>query len=436
MTNFVNRVLCLTITILFVFGLLLTVNASGSVNAQEIEFWDVNTRAPHVESFTELMEDFYKETGITVKRSVFSTADLMTQITTAAASNTLPDVILADYGGSQDLSMGMMGVAAPLNDIIEKYGSEYWISQIYLDHSSLNGVCYAIPWITFPHILVYRADWFKEKGLEPPTTWEQWYETARALTEDTDGDGKIDRYGVVFGFKEGFPFQDLVASNGDYWWDAEGNITIGERTVETIDFFRKMANDTMYPGSVSYSHEDTRLAFTTNIGAMIATSTSYLFPFDRDVPHWFDEGRVAATGIPVNKPGREGTAIAYNSLVAVDGPKLDIAKQFIEFIMREDVAIKYFSGNVAGHVPVFSNVFESDEFWKARDKFRTTYEAALVSVSESKYDEPVVPWAGVFASRAGRDKIMENIYVNKWTTEETISWLIDTLKSVKSEWAE
>ena len=401
---------------------------------KEIEFWDVNTRAPHVETFNAICEDFYNETGIRVRRSVFSTADLMTQITAAAASGTLPDVILADYGGSQDLSMGMMGVAAPLNDLLEKYGNEFWISDIFLDHSTLDGNLYAIPWITFPHVLVYRADWFEEKGLEPPKTWAEWYETAKALTEDLDGDGQIDRWGVIFGFREGFPYQDLLASNADYWWDAEGNIIIGDRAAETIDFFRMMADDCMYPGSVSYSHEDTRLAFTQGIGAMIATSTSYLFPFDRDVPEWFDEGRIAATEIPVNQPGREGTAIAYNSLVAVDGPNLDAAKLFIEYLMREDVAVKYFSGNVAGHIPAFSNCYESDEFWAARDKFRSTYEAALKSIQESKYDEPVVPWVGVFNSRAGRDKIMENVYVNRWTTEQTVDWLRDTLNEVKSEW--
>ena len=411
-----------------------TPEVSATKKVTEIEFWDVNTRAPHVETFTRLTEKFTQETGIAVKRSVFSTADLMTQITAAAASNTLPDVILADYGGSQDLSMGMMGVAAPVNDLLDKYGNDFWISDIYLEHSSLNGNLYAIPWITFPHILVYRADWFAEKGLKPPTSWDEWYQAAKALTEDTDKDGQIDRYGVIFGFKEGFPYQDLVASNGDYYWDAQGNVTVGERTRETIDFFRKMANETMYPGSVSFTHEDTRLAFTKGIGAMIATSTSYLFPFDRDVPQWFEDGRVAATAIPVNKPGREGTAIAYNSLVVVDGPKLDAAKQFIEFMMREDVAVEYFSGNVAGHAPVFSQVYSNDNFWKARAKFRSTYEAALASVAESKYDEPVVPWSGVFNSRAGRDKLMENVYVNKWSTDRVISWLKENLEAVKKEW--
>jgi ABC-type glycerol-3-phosphate transport system substrate-binding protein len=190
----------------------------------------------------------------------------------------------------------------------------------------------------------------------------------------------------------------------------------------------------MYPGSVNFTHEDTRLAFTQGIGAMIATSTSYLFPFDRDVPQWFNEGKIAATGIPINKLGREGTWIGYNSLCVVDGPKIEAAKQFVKFVMRKDNAVKYFSNNVAGHIPALSAVYEDPGFWQARAKFESTYRAALESVKVSKWDEPVVPWSGIFFSRAGRDKVMENIYVNKWSTDQVKQWLVNTMTEVKSEW--
>ena len=399
-----------------------------------IEFWDVNTRAPHVAAFDQLMKDFERETGIAVKKSIFSTSELMTQVAAAKASGTLPDVILADYGDTQSVSMGLMGVAAPVTDIITEKGEKYWVHPIFIKRASFNNQTWGVPWITFPHVLVYRKDWFDEKKLAAPKTWDEWYKAAVALTEDTNKDGKIDRWGVVFGFKEGFPFMDLQCSNGDYWWDKNGNPTIGDRTRETIDFFRKLSDNAMYPGSVNYTHEDTRLAFTKGIAAMIATSTSYLFPFDREVPKWFEEGKIAATGIPVNVPGREGTWIGYNSLVAVKGPREVQAKQFIRFVIRTDVAAKYFSANVAGHIPALEEVYKDNSFWQARAKFRSTYESAYQSVRASKWDEPVVPWSGLFFSKAGYDKLMANVYVNKWPTDKTMNWLIRTMVDVKEEW--
>lgn len=423
--------------IFFVFTALLLiamVMSTAFAENETIEFWDVNTRAPHVAAFNQVMTNFENETGIKVKKSIFSTSELMTQISTAKAAGTLPDVIMADYGDTQSVSMGLMGVAAPVNDIVNEYGSKYWINPIFVKNASFDGKCYGVPWITFPHVLVYRKDWFDAKGLSAPTTWAQWYAAAKKLTEDTNNDGKIDRWGVVFGFKEGFPFMDLVCSNKDYWWDAKGKPIVGARTKQTIDFFRKMANDTMYPGSVNYTHEDTRLAFTKGTAAMIATSTSYLFPFDRDVPKWFEEGRIAATGIPVNVKGREGTWLGYNSLVAVKGPKEALAKKFIKFVIRKDVAAKYFSNNVAGHVPALSSVWEDQDFWKARDRFKSTYSAALASARATKWDQPIVPWSGIFFSKCGYDKIMDNVYVNKWPTTRVISWLRQNINEVRDNW--
>jgi ABC-type glycerol-3-phosphate transport system substrate-binding protein len=176
------------------------------------------------------------------------------------------------------------------------------------------------------------------------------------------------------------------------------------------------------------------LAFTKGIAGMIATSTSYLFPFDRDVPKWFEEGKIAATGIPVNVPGREGTWIGYNSLVAVKGPREAQAKQFIRFVIRTDVAAKYFSSNVAGHVPALEEVYKNSAFWMARARFKSTYEAAYQSVKASKWDEPIVPWSGLFFSKNGYDKVMENVYVNKWSTDKVMNWLIRSMIDVKEDW--
>lgn len=414
------------------FALLLMFACPQAASAGEgatLEFWDTNSRAPHVVALDKLMKDFEKESGIKVKKTVIDNREQMKLAAAAKASGTLPDVMLIDFGGFDDISMGQMGVAAPVTEIIQEKGRSFWIQPDFITASSFSGQTWSVPMYAYPHILVYRKDWFDEKKLQPPKTWDQWYKAAAALT-----DPKADRWGVIFGFKEGFPFMDLVSSNGDYWWDKDGNPTIGERTRETIDFFRKMANDTMYPGSVNLTHEDTRLAFTKGLGAMLGTSTSYLFPFDRDVPKWFDEGRIAAAPFPVNSPGREGTYLAYATLVAVKGPREAMAKQFIRYIIRNDVAVKFFSNNLPGHIPALEEVYKDQSFWSARAKFRSTYEAGYKAVKESKWNEPVVPWGGVFRSRAHYSKVMDNIYVNKWSTDRVMAWLIDTMKDVKAEW--
>ncbi len=43
----------------------------------------------------------------------------------------------------------------------------------------------------------YRTDLFQEKGLQPPTTWDEYLSAAQALTTDTDGDGNTDIWGTL-----------------------------------------------------------------------------------------------------------------------------------------------------------------------------------------------------------------------------------------------
>ena len=44
------------------------------------------------------------------------------------------------------------------------------------------------------YALFYRTDIFKQKGVAVPKTWDEWRAAAKKIAEDTDGDGKCDKY--------------------------------------------------------------------------------------------------------------------------------------------------------------------------------------------------------------------------------------------------
>src|SRR3989442_4334620 len=44
------------------------------------------------------------------------------------------------------------------------------------------------------YAIYYRADIFKQKGIQVPTTWSQLQTAAKQLATDTNGDGKPDKY--------------------------------------------------------------------------------------------------------------------------------------------------------------------------------------------------------------------------------------------------
>jgi multiple sugar transport system substrate-binding protein len=112
---------------------------------------------------------------------------------------------------------------------------------------------YFLPWTIGTMILGYRADLFKQAGIvdgsgraKAPQTWDEFVEAAKKLTVDTNGDGKIDRYGIGWyagRISDGITQQWLPfhASYGALIWDernwkAQGVIN-SPQAVEALQFF-------------------------------------------------------------------------------------------------------------------------------------------------------------------------------------------------------
>lgn len=58
-----------------------------------------------------------------------------------------------------------------------------------------DGGIYAVPWKTNPMMLMYNVDQLAEAGVEPPGTYSELIEALRRLARDTNGDGRLDRWG-------------------------------------------------------------------------------------------------------------------------------------------------------------------------------------------------------------------------------------------------
>ncbi|MGX7671407.1 ABC transporter substrate-binding protein [Plantactinospora sp. DSM 117369] len=81
-------------------------------------------------------------------------------------------------------------------------------------------------------VVYYNTDVFKQAGLEPPAadwTWDDFKATAKALSKDTNGDGKTDQYGFTWASNEIFPgIMPWVANSG-------GNLTSDDVCRATVD---------------------------------------------------------------------------------------------------------------------------------------------------------------------------------------------------------
>ncbi len=105
---------------------------------------------------------------------------------------------------------------------------------------TVDGEFAAVPTDGWGQMIVYRADWFEENGLNPPDTYENIMTAAEALTDlsnniwgitaATDG-------GAVFTQQT---FEHVALANGCQLVDDQGNVSLNTpECVEAVQFFDK-----------------------------------------------------------------------------------------------------------------------------------------------------------------------------------------------------
>jgi len=147
-----------------------------------------------------VFEKFTKETGIEIEEVGVPQGRIQEKLMTEfIAGSGAYDVVIHEDVWMVDFALA--GFIQPLNDIWpENDRADYVPASI--EGVTFKGKIYSVPFYTQNSILFYRTDLFEEAGLTPPETWEEYIEAAKQLTQDTDGDGKIDIFGTIVEAKQ------------------------------------------------------------------------------------------------------------------------------------------------------------------------------------------------------------------------------------------
>lgn len=253
------------------------------------------------------------------------------------------DVYIDAWAGKSDMPENMWGLTAVKND----------------PHK------YVIPFQVVTLYMYYRADWFKEAGLEVPKTYTEFLEVAQALTKDTTGDGKIDQWGYgMRGARGGHDMWNTFAG----FFDRDGNINPDKDaavkgTAWYADLFKewKVAPPSAPTDGFAEYTGDFRAGKT----AMII---HHIGSFDTMVKALGDN--VAATVVPEGMNGGWTTVVPEGNalLAAADEEKKQAAFTFISWFAEKEQNERWCKE--VGSVPVLKSVgelpyFQNDPFQKA-----------------------------------------------------------------------
>ncbi|HET6857351.1 MAG TPA: extracellular solute-binding protein [Streptomyces sp.] len=181
--------------------------ASGPVS---LSYW---AWAPGMDKVADLWNKQNPDITVTVQKQA-SGDDLVTKIITAAKAHKAPDLVQAEYQALPTLvsNDALADISDEVGDAEKKFAPGVW-QQTTLGTDAV----YAVPQDSGPMMFFYRADLFKQYGLTPPATWEQFADTARALKKKAP-----DKSLTTFSSNDSGLFAGLAQQAGAKWWTVEG----------------------------------------------------------------------------------------------------------------------------------------------------------------------------------------------------------------------
>lgn len=357
-----------------------------------IRVWETETDPSAGEVMNQIAREFEKlHPNVKIEIEAISWGVLSKKLTAALSAGDVPDI--THLQPFMVASMQSKGLLAPIDDLIMAIGKD----DIYDSVENLQffdghyyGIAYAIGTTYFS----YRKDWAKEKGLKIPKTWSEYIDFIKALTEDIDGDGNIDRYGVIL--PGGSPFfleqlfAELVASNNGRLFDKNWKPTFTEKEViEALQFFHEISKFAP-PDWTSEDYVDQFRSFATGKGASVpVTYARASKQIDKDAPKGLNNPEVfAVMPQPIGPSGK----ISYATIdcepwvIMASSKVINESKKFLEFLYEKKNYMRFCSQVPIHLTPIRPSVAESSEY-KNNDflkKWESWLNASLTMIKEQR----------------------------------------------------
>jgi multiple sugar transport system substrate-binding protein len=342
----------------------------GDGGDQSITFWLGEDIAERVAAIQTIVNRFQEKSGVQVKVVAIAEDQLATQIQSASAGGTLPDVMgPLSLGFVHNLAADDLADPDAANEVIESLGRDTF-SERAISLVEADGKPVAVPSDTWTQLLVYRKDLFEQAGLDTPDTFDKILAAATKLQQSG-------RNGIVAATKaaDSFTqqtFEYFALANGCQLTDDQGAIQLtSPQCVETFKFYGDMINQGSSKGGQDV--DTTRASYFAGKSAMIVWSSFLLDELAglrndalptcaecRSDKRFLSEnsGVVTAISGPGNtEPTQFGEISSY--AIIKDG-NVDAAKQFVEFMLSEGY-VDWLAVSPEGRFPARSGTKDNPE---------------------------------------------------------------------------
>jgi ABC-type glycerol-3-phosphate transport system substrate-binding protein len=233
--------------------------SGGALAAKKvIHVWHTETNPQSRAAIANIVARFEAlHPDIKVEAEALAWGDLEGKILAALAAGSPPEL---SHG--QPITCAALqekGLLLPLDDVVDAIGEDNIWDQIKMV-GKFGDHYYGLVHAAGTSLLVYRKDLAQKMGLKNPKTWDDLLNNAKALTMDTNGDGKTDIYGLTISGSNLFVnilMGELIKANGGVLFDDQNRPRFTDKSmIETLNFLKELTKY-LPPGWEGHGYRET-----------------------------------------------------------------------------------------------------------------------------------------------------------------------------------
>ena len=382
--------------------------------------WQGINPPPNRDVFQRLVTKFNQQhRDIQVESLYVGQADQqLPKILTAVVGDAAPDLLW--FGSMLTGQLVELDAIEPLDKFWNDSVIGKNIDPALLESMSFENHIWSIPFGTNNVGIFYRPSLFKAAGIEKiPTNWVELRAIAKQLTRDTNGDGKIDKYGMLLPLGKGewtvFTWLPFMWSAGGELQSKSDNSTVETKTtidnpgsIAALELWHNLIKD----GSAILSSPERGYELDNFINGKVAMQLTG--PWTLGQLAGMNEVDYGVMPIPMDK--RSATSVGGENLFMMkSNPKhKQAAWKFMEYILSQEFQTEWVLGT--GYLPVN---LKSRQESRYQDYIKKT-PATQVFLTQAKYGRPrpIAPGYSQISENLGR--AIESVLLNQSSTQAAL----------------
>jgi ABC-type glycerol-3-phosphate transport system substrate-binding protein len=395
-----------------------------------LTFWTMDTEK--VDVLKQMFKAFEKETGALVKVEYIPWGEVIAKWMTSFEAGTSADVSECGGTGLAGAMFWDQGRLLDLSPILKDITPERYLPEL-VNWGYYKDVYTCAPWFAETRVLFYHKDLFVEAGLLPPRNWDELLKCAQTLTKDTDGDGRVDQWGLGLIYSENWGqtlFSWMLNNNSNFdIIDKDLKAAVDNpAAVEALENYCDYLKYKVVPPGATVPGAMTSFAALFAQGKIAMVISAYKTGLEGYNPNLFTEDKVGFAAIP----GKHGPGYSFMAGSSVWVNKVtkhpDLAKKLVKFLLSERSQIelsKAIIGTLPTRLSAYKDpIFQEDPLLKCLQEQIKYARAYGYSLGRA------VPQLGRFYGEFVDGKMVGKVIRGEMTPEEGIKWYAKKINEI------